>query len=140
MVSLTTHKHVKAFQQWAVFCSLVLLGCSGSKSAYIPQPELREKVEFSFAGVNKAGLTGSAAGKVALYYEFCIPKEDSCRAQVQQIDTTVIIQDRSPGRVGCKPGAQLLCIGNTHQPDYRRVVYRLAALPYVDRIERTYFE
>mgnify|MGYP006267737145 CR=1 FL=1 len=121
----------------AVF--IVLLGCGGSKYGYVPPPELRKKVAFSFAGVDKNGLTGSAAGKVPLYYEFCIPKADSFQAQVLNIDTTLQLQ-HSPGRIGCKPGVQMLCIGNTHQPKYHRVVYKLAALPYVERIERTYFE
>lgn len=119
---------------------LSLPACSGAQIGYITPPELRKKVAFSFAGVNNKGLIGSASGKVPLYYEFCIPNVDSCRAQVQQIDTTVQLQGRSPGRIGCKIGVQVLCIGNTHQAHYRRVVYELAALPYVERIERTYFE
>lgn len=142
MNSGATHRvwRIAAFLVSFFWCSLMLPGCGGPNSGYTPPPELRKKVAFSFSGVDGNGLAGSAAGKVPLYYEFCIPNADSCRAQVQQIDTTLQLQGGSPGRIGCKPGAQILCIGNTYQADYRRVVYQLAALPYVDRIERTYFE
>jgi len=116
------------------------VGCTATKTGYVPPPEVRQKINFSFSDLNKEGLMGTSAGKVPLHYEFCIPNVDSCRAQVQQIDSTLQLQTRSPGRIGCKPGKQVLCIGNTHQANYRMVVYKLAELPYVERMERTFFE
>ena len=44
-----------------------------------------------------------------------------------------------PGDPGCGPG-QWLVVGSTHQPGWRVVLERLAALPYVARIDRAVFE
>jgi hypothetical protein len=58
---------------------------------------------------------------------------------VQSIDPTVQAQAGSPGRIGCGP-EEVLCIGNTHQPNWRAVLGSLATLDYVTRIDRSFFE
>jgi len=58
---------------------------------------------------------------------------------VRKIDPSATVQKGSKGRIGCNE-QQWLVIGSTHQKNYQRVLYELASLPYVDRIEQTYWE
>ena len=59
--------------------------------------------------------------------------------EVTAIDPTLEIQRDSPGRIGCAAD-ELLCFGHTHQPDYRRVLERLAALDAVAEIREAFLE
>lgn len=97
------------------------------------------KITFDLRQLDDAGLIGPADGKVALAYEFCIPTTAACEAEVRAIDASVQFARGSRGRIGCGPD-QTLCIGSTHQPQFRRVLERLAALSYVTRIDRCLFE
>ena len=72
-------------------------------------------------------------------YEFCIPNTPDHKAVVKAIDPTVEFQCGSRGRIGCTK-EQCLCIGSTHQPGFRDVLARLAALPYVEEIRECFFE
>jgi hypothetical protein len=72
-------------------------------------------------------------------YKFFIPEAPTLLVEVQCIDPTAAIQRNAPGRIGCGPG-QVLCIGSTHQPDWRSVLQGLAALVYVTRIDRYFGE
>ena len=45
----------------------------------------------------------------------------------------------SPGRIGCGDD-QVLCIGETHQPEWRTVLEQLAALDYVEQINQSFAE
>jgi hypothetical protein len=85
------------------------------------------------------GLYGAADAKRALSYEFCIPNTVQNRAEVERIDTTVKFFAESPGRIGCGKH-ESLCIGSTHQKDFRRILQKLAELPYVQRIDQSFFE
>jgi len=85
------------------------------------------------------GFMGPDGGKRALDYEFCIPQGAGFAAEVRAIDGTARLYPNSRGRIGCDPG-QVLVIGNTHQPHFAEVLRRLAALPYVERIEPAWFE
>jgi len=98
-----------------------------------------QKIEFNMAQLDAAGLRGPADGKVALSYEFCIPHTEACLAEVKSIDPTVQFMAGSPGRIGAGKG-QCLCIGSTHQPNYRGVLLKLVNLPYVSRIIECHFE
>lgn len=97
------------------------------------------KIAFDLAGVNEDGLRGPATGKRAVHYEFCIPAGERPSAEVRGIDVTAQLLPDARGRIGCS-GGQVLVLGNTHQRGYRQVLERLAALPYVSRIQESHFE
>lgn len=95
-------------------------------------------IRFDLSVLGESGLYGPSDGLRALHYEFCIPDRSDAVNQVRRIDASVRFQ-RAAGRIGCSK-TQLLCIGSTHQPGYRRVLANLADLPYVARIEQAFFE
>ena len=97
------------------------------------------KVELDLSGLNSSGLHGPPDGLRAMDYEFSIPDTPELRARVREIDATVRFHPGSRGRIGAGPG-ECLCIGTTHQPDWRSVLNRLAALPEIRRIIRCDYE
>ncbi|MEJ2091691.1 MAG: hypothetical protein P8X65_05800 [Syntrophobacterales bacterium] len=103
------------------------------------QVDPRSKITFNLEQLNESGLYGPPGGLRALHYEFCIPGDPGHEAEVRRIDPTIQIFKTSPGRVRCTEG-EYLCVGNTHQPDFRMVLYKLANLPYVKRIDQAFFE
>ena len=115
----------------------LLPGCAGPK----PEDEaaLRAKIRFDLDALNADGLVGGPGSLRALDYEFCIPADEARLAEVRRIDPSVRVMRHSRGRIGCGPG-QWLCLGNTHQPNARAILLRLAALPYLERIEQTVWE
>jgi hypothetical protein len=96
-------------------------------------------VGFDQFQLDADGLIGADDGKRAIDYEYCIPDTASAEAEVRAIDPTARILAGSRGRVGCVQG-QVLVLGTTHQPDFLKVLGRLAELSYVQRIEQAYFE
>ncbi len=98
-----------------------------------------QKVTFDFTRLDDDGLYGAADAKRALSYEFCIPDTVQHRTEVKRIDPTVKLFAQSPGRIGCSK-SESLCIGSTHQKDFRGVLQRLAELTYVQRIDESFFE
>jgi heat shock protein HslJ len=98
------------------------------------------KLSFDLAPIDAAGLTGPPNGQVAVAYEFCIPATPAYLAEVQRIDATVRPYPSSRGRIGCRPGEEVLCIGSTHQPGWQAVLQQLTALDYVARIDRHFAE
>jgi len=101
----------------------------------LPSP----KITFDLSAIDAAGLAGPPDGRVAIAYEYCIPATDGAAAEVRRLDPTAGIQPGSPGRIGCRPG-QWLVTGSTAQLEWRAVLERLAALDYVSRIDRAFFE
>lgn len=97
-----------------------------------------KKIGLDFKKIDSEGLTGPANGKVAQNYEFCIPATEKHWRQVEKIDPSAE-KNGGKGRVGCKEN-QWLIIGNTHQKNYQRVLFQLASLPYVARIEPVFWE
>ena len=97
------------------------------------------KLEFDPSKLDEHGLLGPEGGKVALSYEFCVPKDQKLVDQVRAIDATVAIQASSPGRIGCEP-TEVLCVGSTYQEGFLDVLAALCDLEYVARIERAVFE
>jgi hypothetical protein len=102
-------------------------------------PAVWNKVKIDFNRLDENGLAGPPDGKVAVNYEFCIPADDKNWNEVKKIDGTAQVQKGSKGRVGCTEN-QWLVIGSTHQKNYRRVIYDLASLSYVQQIQETFFE
>jgi len=97
------------------------------------------KVDFDLDELDDNGLVGPPDGKVAVAYEFCVPKDQKLVDEVRSIDPTIAIHAESRGRVGCSP-MEVLCLGSTNQPGFREVLERLCGLEYVRRIERTWYE
>jgi hypothetical protein len=96
------------------------------------------KVGIDFKSIDEQGLTGPEGGKVSVSYEFCIPRDERLWKRVTGIDRTAE-RSASPGRIRCTD-EQWLVTGNTHQANYKRVLYELAALPEVVRIQQAFFE
>jgi hypothetical protein len=122
----------------SLFLSLYLvpLGC---RAAERPQVGPLSKITFSLGQINQDGLCGTTGGLRALHYEFCIPGDGAHEARVREIDPTIQVFHKSRGRIGCTAGEHL-CIGSTHQPDFKTVLFKLASLPFVKRIDQAYFE
>jgi hypothetical protein len=68
-----------------------------------------------------------------------IPNTEQHRAEVRRIDPSVQFMAGSRGRIGAGEG-QCLCIGETHQKDFRAVLRSLSELPYIERIIECHFE
>jgi len=99
----------------------------------------RSKITFNLEHLNENGLYGPPGGLRALHYEFCIPGNPAHEAQVRQIDPSIQIFSTSPGRIGCAKG-EYLCIGSTYQPNFKTILFKLANLAYVKRIDQAFFE
>lgn len=101
-----------------------------------PTPSM---IAIDLTNINAEGLRGSATGLRAVHYEFCTPAVEQHTAELRSIDPTLQFMPGSRGRVGCV-GEQVLVVGSTHQPAYRQILDRLAALHYVSRIVESFFE
>lgn len=98
-----------------------------------------KKIQLDFRSLDAEGLRGPASGKVAVNYEFCVPKNDKYWAKVQKTDPTARKYESGKGRINCSD-QHWLVVGSTNQKNYQRVLYELAALPYVNRIEEVFWE
>jgi hypothetical protein len=123
---------------FTLFLSTSLISPSCRAEEHI-QAGPMSKITFSLAQLNQDGLYGPPGGLRALHYEFCIPGDAAHAAQVRQIDPTLQVFPESRGRIGCGP-KEFLCIGSTHQPGFKTVLFKLASLPYVRRIDQAFFE
>ena len=120
------------------FLILSLLSTAVTACTTAPEYVARQKFTFDLRGIDANGLIGPPGGQVALAYEFCIPDTPEARAEVSGISPAIQIS-KSRGRIGC--GAdQCLCIGETAGPGWWDTLLRLASLPYVERIDRCWFE
>jgi membrane-bound inhibitor of C-type lysozyme len=106
--------------------------CTASTSTH-------SKIQFDLDSMNENGLVGPPDGLRALSYEFCVPGDAATVDEVTRIDPTIQVQHGSPGRAGCS-GGEALCLGHTHQPEFRRVLQELASLRYVRAIQESHFE
>lgn len=117
-----------------------LLACSSQQTIYRPSKEALAKIKFDLYEINDEGLEGPAGGKRAVHYEFCIPNTPDLLREVQKIDPTLQSQPGSTGRIGCMRGREILCLGNTHQKDWKQKLYQLAERPYIKSIQQAFFE
>jgi len=108
---------------------LILLGVSLPIAAQTVGNSL-DKIKFSLTAIDANGLIGSDTGKRSQAYEFCLPADQ--KAAVEAIDPSLQFS-QSPGRVNCQTGS-LLAIGETHQPQWRTILFNLARLPYIETI------
>jgi len=109
-------------------------GCDGGRP-----PPAAAVIAIDMDAIDADGLRGTAAGKVAVSYEFAIPDTPAMRDTIRRIDRSIEFMPGSRGRIGAAPG-QCLCIGSTHQPGWREVLGRLAALPGVTPIIECHHE
>jgi len=123
----------------AIGTTWVLLGVVISICVACTNPPPPDKIAFDPSTLNEQGLYGPVDGLRALSYEYCIPEGDGYADEVATIDPSAEIHPGSPGRIGCAAD-ETLVTGNTHQPNFRDVLSRLAELPYVERIEQSFFE
>ena len=89
--------------------------------------------------IDENGLIGPPDGKVAVDYEFCIPYDNAHLQEIKEIDPDIGCDYGPTGRIGCTNN-EYLCIGNTHQKDFRSILCKLSTLGYVERIDRTFWE
>jgi hypothetical protein len=99
----------------------------------------QEKITFDVSSLDQDGVHGGPNGKRALSYEFCIPDMERYQSKVKHIDSTLQCMSGSPGRIGCGT-YENLCIGSTHQNNFKDVLRGLAELPYITRIDQSFFE
>jgi hypothetical protein len=114
--------------------ALILIGSSAGAG----EPT-KGVIGFDLGRLDARGLQGQPSGLRALDYEYCVPAEESARAEVAAIDPSARFMPGSPGRIGCGAG-ETLVLGSTHQPGFRAILEALAALPYVSRIIEAHFE
>ena len=125
--------------------ALWVVGCGGGGKAgsdagkVEPEAADLQKIEFALGRVNAGGLVGPPDGLRALSYEFCVPDRPAELAEVQHLDPSVQLMRGARGRIGCEAD-EVLCLGSTHQPEWRNVLTNLARLPYVRRIAEAHFE
>lgn len=129
---------------WSRPSSGVVLACvlilSVSACALFKTPERQSpKIFLRLERFDALGLEGPPDGKRSADYEFCVPNQDETRSEVARIDPTAKFYSGLKGRVGCTD-AEILVIGNTRQPEFKKTLEAIAALPYVREIRRVLYE
>ncbi|MCP3931704.1 MAG: hypothetical protein GY705_21695 [Bacteroidetes bacterium] len=117
---------------------LILTQCATASPPH-KNTDLTAKITFNIDVLNEEGLQGSPDGLRSLDYEFCIPANEAYEKEVKQIDPSVKIQRQSKGRINCSE-AEYLCIGTTYQKKYKKVLFQLASLEYVKKIDECFYE
>ena len=118
---------------------LLVTFCSTQNQTTISEEEALKKISFDLNSLNEDGLYGEPAGLVSLDYKFCIPMNDDYKNEVAKIDTTINFHNGTGMKDGCSKD-EFLCIGNTHQKDFKQVLINLASLEYVEKIEQMFWE
>ncbi len=95
------------------------------------------KINFDISLLDENGLLGNEEGKVALSYEFCIPKNDLNKNEILGIDSEFQISN-SRGRIGCSKN-EYLCIGTTND-NYKKILSSLVKKDFIKRIDQTFWE
>ena len=119
---------------------LALLLVGGGLAACASAPVgTSAKIRFPLDGIRADGLSGPPDGLVSIDYEFCVPADAQVLAEIKRLDPSVRVSLVARGRIGRRDG-QALCLGNTHQPDWRAILERLAARADIAEIRRCSFE
>ncbi len=117
---------------------LFLLACNTPKGSEAT-PETMAKIKFDLNEIDERGLIGPVSGKVAVDYEFCIPRSEEYAVRLRKVNPEIKISDKSRGRIGCTRAEQL-CIGTTSQENWKNILIETAKLDFVKSIERTFYE
>ena len=130
------------FLSKSFYRTFAITGLSLTAIAVTPQTmragSIRDKITFDLSAISPEGLMGNQQSLRSVGYEFCIPAQPDTRKEVKAIDPTIQFS-RSRGRIGCHRN-EYLCIGETHQPDWKTVLLKLAELDYVKRIDQFWGE
>ena len=94
-------------------------------------------MNFEFSKLYKNGLIKKRGTSLA--YEFCIPNNETYLDKIKEIDESISIYKSGSGRIGCSNN-EILCIGETHNKDYKRILTQIAELEYVKSINESFFE
>ena len=98
------------------------------------------KIAFSLKDFTEDGMRINATKREGyINYEFCIPGNDETLKEVMSIDSTVGAYKTSKGRSGCSD-SEWLCIGSSHQKNFKRVILELTKLNYTRKISETFWE
>ena len=114
---------------------ITIASCSLFKSKAFKQAE--SKMNFEFSKLDKNGLIKKRGSSLA--YEFCIPNNETYLDKIKEIDESISIYKSGSGRIGCSNN-EILCIGETHNKDYKRILTQTAELEYVKSINESFFE
>jgi len=114
---------------------ITIASCSLFKSKAVKQAE--SKMNFEFSKLYKNGLIKKRG--ISLAYEFCIPNNETYLDKIKEIDESISIYKSGSGRIGCSNN-EILCIGETHNKDYKRILTQIAELEYVKSINESFFE
>lgn len=140
---LTGFAGVAAIARFGLLAMAAFLWMASAAAVAAPRtPETGTEtpvIRFDLSRLGDNGLYGPPDGLRSLDYEFCIPSGEPYAGEVRAIDPSARFHAGSPGRIGCT-GEQSLVLGNTHQPGFREILQKLAALPYVTRIDQAFFE
>ena len=115
-----------------LLCTILVQSDSCQEKA---DEEAMAKIRFDYSQVDENGLKNG----VAVEYEFCIPAEAKYVSQVKKIDPEIQVNQESKGRIRCSD-AQWLCIHSTLFAEWKQKLYAYASLPYVERIQQTFYE
>jgi len=138
MYGIKEYPKMKACQLRNIFILLIfvvqlLCSCGGAQ----PQDP---KIKFDLSEFTDEGLRERPKGEFsAISYEFCIPADEKILQEVQAIDSTAGVLKGSKGRSGCSD-KEWLCIGNSHQAGFKKVITKLAGLSYIRKITETFWE
>lgn len=119
-----------------LFLLLVILFSSAFQCPKKTDKVNQAKIKFDYAAIDDSGLRN---GEVAVDYEFCIPADQKILDQVMKIDQGIRVMKSSRGRIGCT-AQQWLCINSTHNDDWKKHLFAIASLSYVERVEETFYE
>ena len=97
------------------------------------------KIKFNTDDISNQGLRGTPSSLRAVAYEFCIPSNQTTVEELQAIDPSIVLYPKSRGRINCSD-AETLAIGNTHQAQWKSVLFELASQHYIAAIHETVFE
>ncbi len=122
----------------SILVFLMLFSACSKKRAFNVDNIMESKIKFDLSQLDKDGLSGPDDGKRSISYEFCIPDNKINRDKVKKIDISIQFT-KAMGRSMCGKN-QILCLGNTHQPNSVKVLERLSKLTYIEKITETYFE
>ena len=100
------------------------------------QKIMLSKIKFDYTKINDNGLRN---GEVAVDYEFCIPANESIVQEVRAIAPDMRVMKNSKGRIDCTR-QQWLIVNTTHSPEWKKQLYAIAYLDYVDQIIETFYE
>ena len=114
---------------------IFMTNCSLFKSKELKKAET--KMNFSFSKIDKNGLIKKRG--TSLSYEFCIPNKTEYIDEIHRIDESIGTYKSSKGRIGCGAN-EILCIGETADKDYKKILIALTNLNYVKQINESFFE